>query len=108
MTQKQFTDFCILCGTDYNPNLFRVGPEKAYKLISEFKSIDEIKIHDISSLNHIRVRELFSVLPINFNIPFCKKPNLDTLGKGFLFHNNCKIHISTIIDAFKPRKLEFS
>ena len=107
LTQKQFTDFCILCGTDYNPNLFRVGPEKAYKLMAEFKSIDDIKIHDISSLNHIRVRELFSALPINFNIPFCKKPNYESL-KGFLFHNNCKIHISTIIDAFKPKKLEFS
>ena len=78
----------------------------SYILISEFKSIDDIKIYDISSLNHVRVRELFSVLPINFDIPFCKKPNFETL-KGFLFHNNCKIHISTIINAFKPRKLEF-
>ena len=106
LTQTQFTDFCILCGTDYNSNMFGIGPEKAFKLITECKSIDNIKTHDTTILNHKRARELFSNVSIDLHIPFCKRPNFESV-KGFLFHNNCKIHISTITDAFKPRTFEF-
>ena len=30
----QFRDLCIMCGTDYNKNIYGIGPEKAFKLIT--------------------------------------------------------------------------
>ena len=60
---EEFLDFCIMCGTDYNKNIFRVGPSKAFQYVSDYKSIIDIgkenKKVDISILNHNRVRELF-------------------------------------------------
>ena len=41
-TQDQFLDFCIMCGTDYNKNIFRVGPAKAFSYISEYKTIEAV------------------------------------------------------------------
>lgn len=64
LTKEQFVDFCIMCGTDYNKNIYRIGSEKAFKLIKEYASIDGIEnsTHtDISILNHVRTREIFSV-----------------------------------------------
>ncbi len=64
LTPEQFIDFCILCGTDYNSNMKRIGPEKAYKLIQQFGTIEGIRDgtqHDTSVLNFVRVREIFSI-----------------------------------------------
>lgn len=64
LTYEQFRDFCIMCGTDYNNNIYRIGVEKAFKLIQKHGSIEEIENKeekiDTTVLNHIRVRELFS------------------------------------------------
>lgn len=62
-TYEQFRDFCIMCGTDYNYNIHRVGMETSYYAINQHKSIDEIATHtkyDVSVLNHHRIRELFT------------------------------------------------
>jgi 5'-3' exonuclease len=58
-----FLDLCIMCGTDYNLNIPRVGVKTAFKHIKRFRTIDEIGRNldiDITPLNHIRVRELFT------------------------------------------------
>ena len=63
MTTESFTDFCIMCGTDYNKNIFRIGVEKAYKLIHEWKSIENIRDNtklDVDILNHVNVRAKFA------------------------------------------------
>jgi 5'-3' exonuclease len=97
LTSTQFLDFCILCSTDYNHNLYKIGPEKAYKLISEVKSIDNIsKTIDISILNHKRVREIFNK-PILFpfdKVSLCGFPNKEEFEKLY-FLNNCKFDIQT-------------
>lgn len=62
MTHEQFRDFCIMCGTDYNKNIFKIGVEKAYKFISEWKTIENVKL-DTSILKHQRSRELFTSKP---------------------------------------------
>ena len=61
LSSLQFTDFCILCGTDYNNNIKGVGPVNAYKLIKEYGSIEKIKElnYDISHINLIDIRKLF-------------------------------------------------
>lgn len=88
---EQFLDMCILCGTDYNSGLKGVGPENAYQLINEFQSIDNFPF-DVSVLNHIRVRELFTCdkkSVENVNIPFCGKPDKHKLSR-FFWENNIK------------------
>jgi 5'-3' exonuclease len=62
LTEKQFLDLCIMCGTDYNKNIPRVGCLTAYKYISLYGSIEEIERQkglDIAILKHGRNRELF-------------------------------------------------
>lgn len=40
MTNKQFLDFCILSGTDYNENIYKVGVVSSEKYILKYKSIE--------------------------------------------------------------------
>ena len=109
MTQKEFTDMCIMCGTDYNKNIPKVGPMKSYALISEHKSIEEIEKNtklDISILKHIRSRELFSFPEKYFTkkIRYCGKPNINELNK-FLLTHNCKIDLSYISKCLEDKEI---
>lgn len=92
LTADEFLDFCIMCGTDYNKNIFRVGPSKALKLIQIHKSIDKLEM-DVSVLNHKRVRQLFrEYKKSDMNVPYCGFPNFETL-QTFLVQKN--VHIDT-------------
>lgn len=42
LTNSQFIDFCILCGTDFNKNIPGMGPKAHHDLILEFGSIPGI------------------------------------------------------------------
>ena len=92
LTEKQFLDLCIMCGCDFNKNIPSVGHETAYKLILKHGSIEEIgkkTKYDISILNHVRTREIFTdydKLEIK-SIPFCAEPNFESLKKFILKHN---------------------
>jgi len=93
---NSFLDLCIMCGTDYNKNIFRVGPEKAYKYIQQHLTIENISLntkHDIQILNHLRVRQLFREYEIkNIIIPFCGKPDFNKLSKFvFKYNINCSV-----------------
>ncbi len=67
MTQKEFLDFCIMCGTDYNNNIPQYGCAKVFKIINKYRTIDnfieeedkKVKPLDYKILNHKRSRELF-------------------------------------------------
>lgn len=63
MEPHQFTDFCIMCGTDYNDNIQNIGSEKAYKMIMKSNSLETIESEreDTEVLNFRRVREIFNV-----------------------------------------------
>lgn len=106
LSRNQFIDFCIMCGTDYNPNIKLVGPEKAFKLVTEFKSIEgvgENTAHDVSVLQHVSSRRIFSSsTPESLNIisiPFCGTPDFKRL-EIFLFQNNIMFPIAQIRSAF--------
>jgi len=89
-TQKQFTDFAIMCGTDYNKNIPKVGPAKAYSLLKQFGSIEEIEKNgfDVSILNYKRSRELFqNYEKTEEKAPYVGKPDFQALEK-FIFKNN--------------------
>ena len=97
-----------MCGTDYNKNIFRIGPEKSYKLLKEHGNIENIETntkHDTSILKHVRVREMFrkfDELPVQaytIKINFCGKPELSELSE-FLSKRNIRYSVDTIMDAF--------
>jgi len=108
-TEEQFLDFCIMCGTDYNPNIRLIGPKKAYKLIKEHKNIETISAKgiDVSVLNHIRTRELFNDYKrFDGQIPYCGEPDFKSLP-NFIFKNNIGTSLDTIRKNFTQPTIEF-
>lgn len=103
LTSDEFLDLCIMCGTDYNKNIFRVGPEKAYKLIQKHSNIDEIGKNtplDISILNHKRGRELFrDYEKKDIKIPYCGSPDFKLLEQ-FILNNNIQCNIENMKNSF--------
>ena len=95
MTPTQFTEFCIMCGCDYNHNLPKIGPEKSFRLLKQYGNIDQIGQHtglDVTCLNHNRITEIFMNLHEREidEIPGCRPPDVPALN-AFLFHHNSKI-----------------
>lgn len=109
LSSNQFLDFCIMCGTDYNKNIFKVGPVKAYQYIKEYGSIEEVQkhtSHDISVLNHVRTRELFrGYKRCQENVKYCGEPNFNALQE-FIFKNNVRINVENLRKCF-VRKIVF-
>lgn len=63
LNQEEFRDFCVMLGTDFNERVHGYGPAKSYKLISEYRSIENIieKVNlDVTSLNYLRTRCLLT------------------------------------------------
>jgi flap endonuclease-1 len=110
MTKEQFLDFCIMCGTDYNKNIFRVGPSKAYKLLLEHKSIEGIgqnTVLDISVLNHVRGRELFREYEkSDVAVPYCGFPDFTEL-QMLLIKKNVRMNIDSLKSTFTCQLLVF-
>lgn len=42
LSLPQLVDWAILCGTDFNKNIFRIGVVKALKLVKEYKTIENV------------------------------------------------------------------
>jgi 5'-3' exonuclease len=110
LKSEQFLDVCIMCGCDYNKNIFRVGPEKAYKYIQKYKSIEEISTntkHDISILNHVRGRELFrGYEKKNIKIEYCGTPDFKELAV-FIVQNNVSTDIESLKKSFTNAPIVF-
>ena len=59
-----FTDFCIMCGCDFNHNIAGIATKTSHKLLKQYGNIDNIGcIKDISCLKHFRCREIFAPEP---------------------------------------------
>lgn len=103
LKSQEFLDLCIMCGTDYNKNIFRVGPEKSYKYIKQYSSIENIANntkHDISILSHKRGRELFTKYEQkDVKINYCGVPDFKKLVK-FIDENGIECNINYVRDAF--------
>ena len=62
-SEQSFVDLLILFGTDYNNNLKSIGPVKAFQLIQEHSSIENISkvLKNVESeIPYKRIRELFN------------------------------------------------
>jgi len=108
MTMETFRDMCIMCGTDYNTNIPKIGSQTAYKLMLEHKSIDALpEKYDKSFLKHERVRELFTTFDYDLpEVTFCTEPNWNRLGT-FLFQKNCLYSLDRIRRDLGPREVKF-
>lgn len=83
LTDKQFIDLCIMCGTDFNKNIPKIGPMVAYELILRYKSIDNLPENiDTKILNHKRVRELFAFTDNkpDITVTWCSRVDFDKLA----------------------------
>lgn len=83
MSEQQFIDMCIMCGTDFNKNIPKIGIVSAYELMLRYGSIDKLpQDTGIEVLNHVRVRELFAYTDNrpSIDVPWCKKINFDALS----------------------------
>ena len=94
MTPIEFVDFCIMCGTDYNKRLPKIGPVNAYKYILTYSSIENvlkalaIDPSTLSNFNYQKVRTIFLQNP-KFKlgeIPKCRVPNQTFLLEYFAKH----------------------
>lgn len=103
LSSEEFLDLCIMCGCDYNKNIFRVGPEKAYKYVQEYSTIEGIATNtklDVGVLNHLRVRELFREYEqVQYKIKYCGVPNFQRLQE-FLFRHNIGCTVEGLKGAF--------
>ena len=103
LSSDSFLDLCILCGCDYNKNIFRVGPEKAYKYIQKYSSIEDIAVNtslDISILNHVRGRQLFREYEkVDYKIKYCGTPDFKKLEE-FVFKNNINCSVEGLKKSF--------
>lgn len=104
LTENEFLDLCIMCECDYNKNIPKIGPEKSYKLLQTYKTIDEIGIktkNDISVLRHIRCRELFQkyeTLDIS-EVPYCGHPDFEKLTEFVQLHD-VRLNLDYLHSAF--------
>lgn len=102
LTQSQFTEFCILCGCDYNQRVKGLGPVRAYKMLLKHRDINtmiqENPTIDFGPLKHVRVKEMFTI-PCSETIEQlvkvkhmkCSRPNYEELSL-FMYNNNCMVH----------------
>jgi 5'-3' exonuclease len=105
MTNYQFLDFCIMCGTDYNQNIPRIGPEKAFRLLKQYGSIEEIQnnIPNLSydNFSYQKTRELFTpCINIPSIIPYCGFPKKIEFERLY-FLNNCHYNLDTFYCSFQ-------
>jgi 5'-3' exonuclease len=111
LTSPEFLDFCIMCGTDYNKNIPRIGPEKSYKLIKQYRNIEAVQTEgniDVSILNHVRGRDIFvnyEKFQIDF-IPYCGTPDFNKL-REFVFRHNLRLDVNGMVDAFTKTVIFF-
>ena len=106
MTGSQFLDLCIMCGTDYNKNIPKIGSITAYKLLIDHGSIENIESNtkfDTSILNYKRTRELFTVFDTTFedvDIPYCGIPDFESVGR-YCSDHGLRINMTKFMSAFE-------
>jgi len=98
LTQAQWLDLCILCGTDFNKNIPLIGPKKALQLIKTYQRLEDLPV-DTSILNFKRVRELYLTDHLPLQRPYNFIPYLD---KGEVTEVLKKYNLSYLYNSFKP------
>lgn len=82
LTRKQLVEIGIMCGTDYNPGLQRVGPKTALKLIKEHGDLESVLAAQGEMIeNYEEIREFFLHPDVTDDYATIKmsKPNVDKI-----------------------------
>jgi flap endonuclease-1 len=100
ISKEQFLDLCIMCGTDYNINIPRIGSKTAYKMILLNGCIEDIKqiSEKLEILNYKRGREIFNtfdnrireMLDVSLYWNGCINEINSTLFNEFITFHNCQ------------------
>lgn len=116
LTNSEFLDFCILCGTDYNKNIPNIGPSKAYTYIKMYRSIENIPLEHsaLETLNYQRVRHIYSTHGLQseslnsfkHHFVWSATPFFDLL-QSFLERININIDIDWIKTGFTPDNIHW-
>lgn len=80
MTFKEFRDFCILLGTDFNDRIKYVGPKTSFKLIKKYgclEKIDEETDHNLTFMNYPFVRTQLTPYSTYYQINIHLSPKKD-------------------------------
>jgi 5'-3' exonuclease len=106
LTPEQFTDFCILCGTDFNTPIPMVGIETSLKWIRTYGSIDQCPIPDEhrAALRIEELRALFSQEIESNPVGYCDHVDRTKLSK-LLFRYNVRLSIHQLEP--RPSVIEF-
>jgi len=107
----QFIDLCIMCGTDYNENIPKIGPYKSYRLLKKYISLDsiaEFTILDTKILNYNRVRDIFKnyIESSIENVEYCGIPTIYDL-QNIVDKYEIDIDISILEKSYLPNQLVF-
>ncbi|MDD2756301.1 MAG: flap endonuclease-1 [Methanothrix sp.] len=81
ISRKQLVEIGIMCGTDYNSGLTRVGPKTALKLIREKKDLESILAEQEEKIeNFAQIREFFLHPDVTDDYEIkMKKPRVDEI-----------------------------
>jgi len=81
LTQKQMVEIAIMCGTDYNSGLPRVGPKTSLKLIREHGDLETVLSHQDYTIEGFEaVRDLFLHPEVTDDYQIkVSKPDLDKI-----------------------------
>ncbi len=64
LTREQFTEFCIMCGCDYNQRIKGVGPARIYKMYKKYTTYNNIMEnepkYDYTVLQMDRIKTIFT------------------------------------------------
>ena len=108
LSHSEFLDFCIMCKTDYNKNIPKIGCVNAYKYILEYKTIEAIQENlgvDVTCLRHVRNRELFrDYVRYGGKISYCGTPDFQKLQE-FIFRRNLRIGVDSLRKSFMPPEI---
>lgn len=107
LTSESFRDFCIMCGTDYNKNIPKIGVHTSYKIISDHGSLENVSL-DIGILNHERVRELFKVVVDHqTKLNWCNVNIFTDDLDIFMVENNLwNVNVSNVIESLTQTDIE--
>lgn len=59
-----FKEFCIMCGTDFNTNIYKLGPAKAYEYIKKYKTIEKFAEMEKKCIECLKVPLVRSLLTL--------------------------------------------
>lgn len=109
LDEASWLDLCIMCGTDFNGNIPRIGPVTSLNYIKKYKTIEAIgenvtkvdrqtkqKVKlDISVLAHEKTRTLFGCDDVPEELEPVAKPDLEKIEQRIL-DKRLKISVTTI------------